>query len=96
MVEMSEQRFIPPCVGTMGTGRAPTLEVHWSSCMGLKGASKKQHYERSSKGGRIAHETGAARQWTVEEAREAGRQGGIAAAAARRKRPILPPGSRSG
>jgi general stress protein YciG len=34
--------------------------------------------EIASKGGRAAHEKGAAHQWTVDEARSAGRKGGYA------------------
>lgn len=37
------------------------------------------------KGGKIAHERGTAHEWTSEEAREAGRKGGLARAAARRQ-----------
>ena len=32
----------------------------------------------ASKGGKAAHEKGTAHEWTAEEAREAGRKGGIA------------------
>jgi general stress protein YciG len=34
--------------------------------------------EIASKGGRVAHEKGAAHEWTVDEARLAGRKGGYA------------------
>jgi general stress protein YciG len=34
--------------------------------------------EIASKGGRVAHEKGRAHQWSREEAREAGRKGGLA------------------
>jgi len=34
--------------------------------------------EIASKGGRVAHEKGRAHQWSAEEAREAGRKGGLA------------------
>jgi general stress protein YciG len=34
--------------------------------------------EIASKGGRAAHEKGTAHEWTSEEAREAGRKGGMA------------------
>jgi general stress protein YciG len=37
----------------------------------------KQH-EIASKGGRAAHQKGTAHEWTSEEAREAGRKGGLA------------------
>jgi hypothetical protein len=60
--------------------------------MGFKGANKREHRERSSKGGTAAHEAGTARRWSPEEAREAGRK----AAAERKRAPILPPGTRSG
>jgi len=32
----------------------------------------------ASKGGKAAHEKGTAHEWTVEQAREAGRKGGLA------------------
>lgn len=41
----------------------------------------------SSKGGKAAHRYGNAHEYTVEEAREAGRKGGAASAAARRLSP---------
>lgn len=34
--------------------------------------------EIASRGGRAAHERGTAHQWTAEEARDAGRRGGLA------------------
>jgi general stress protein YciG len=40
----------------------------------------------ASKGGRAAHEQGSAHEWTVDEARAAGRKGGLASAAKRRER----------
>lgn len=43
--------------------------------------SPEKHREIASKGGRVAHEKGTARQWTSEEAKEAGRKGGLATAA---------------
>ena len=42
--------------------------------------------EIASKGGRTAHEKGVAHEWTPEQAREAGRKGGMAS----RKRRVLP------
>jgi general stress protein YciG len=43
-------------------------------------ASMDRHKQRelASKGGRVAHEKGRAHQWSPEEAREAGRKGGLA------------------
>ena len=46
--------------------------------------------ELASKGGRTAHQKGTAHEWTVEEAREAGRKGGIESWR-RRKELGLPP-----
>jgi general stress protein YciG len=40
--------------------------------------SPQKQREIASKGGRMAHEKGAAHEWTVDEAREAGRKGGSA------------------
>ena len=38
--------------------------------------SPEKQREIASKGGRMAHQKGAAHKWTVAEAREAGRKGG--------------------
>lgn len=42
--------------------------------------------EIASKGGKAAHQKGTAHEWTSEEAREAGRKGGIASHQRRRER----------
>jgi general stress protein YciG len=42
--------------------------------------------EIASKGGKAAHQKGTAHEWTSEEAREAGRKGGLASHAKRRQR----------
>ena len=52
-------------------------------------ATEKQR-EIASKGGRAAHAKGTAREWSVEEARSAGRKGGLASRGGRGK--ILPVG----
>jgi hypothetical protein len=39
----------------------------------------------ASKGGRAAHAKGTAHEWSSDEAREAGRKGGLAAAKSRRR-----------
>ena len=41
--------------------------------------------EIASKGGKAAHQKGTAHEWTSEEARDAGRKGGIASHARRRE-----------
>ncbi len=45
---------------------------------GFGSMSPEKQREIASKGGRAAHEQGTAHEWTVEEAREAGRKGGLA------------------
>jgi uncharacterized protein len=41
--------------------------------------------EIASKGGRIAHQKGVGHEWTTEEAREAGRKGGLASRGGRKR-----------
>lgn len=48
--------------------------------------SKAKQREIASKGGKAAHEKGTAHEWTPEEAREAGRKGGMVAGARNRER----------
>jgi general stress protein YciG len=45
---------------------------------GFASMSPEKQREIASKGGRAAHEKGAAHEWTVDEARSAGRKGGYA------------------
>ena len=45
---------------------------------GFAAMSPEKQREIASKGGRVAHEKGAAHKWTTDEAREAGRKGGTA------------------
>lgn len=45
---------------------------------GFASMDKEQQREIASKGGKAAHESGKAHQWTSETAREAGRKGGKA------------------
>jgi general stress protein YciG len=46
---------------------------------GFASMERKKQREIASKGGRAAHAKGTAHEWTSEEAREAGRKGGMAA-----------------
>jgi general stress protein YciG len=70
---------------------------------GFASMDRNKQREIASKGGKAAHQKGRAHEWTSEEAREAGRRGGIASH--RRKQegvepridvPGLPSGSASG
>lgn len=54
---------------------------------GFASMSKDKQREIASKGGKAAHKKGSAYEWTSDEAREAGRKGGLATAA-RGKRTI--------
>lgn len=51
---------------------------HVRSRRGFAAMSPEKQREIASKGGRVAHQKGAAHQWTADEAREAGRKGGSA------------------
>ena len=48
--------------------------------MGFERLTPERRREISSRGGRAAHAVGKAHRFTVEEAREAGRKGGLASA----------------
>src|SRR5688572_4047703 len=54
---------------------------------GFASMDRTKQREIASKGGRAAHEKGTAHEWTSEQAREAGRKGGLASH--RRKEQIL-------
>jgi general stress protein YciG len=65
---------------------------------GFASMDRNKQRDIASKGGKAAHQKGRAHEWTSEEAREAGRRGGIASH--RRKQegemPIVEPGHPSG
>jgi len=52
---------------------------------GFHSLSLRERHEVSSKGGRAAHKKKTCHEWTVEEAREAGRRGGKKTQAKRRR-----------
>ena len=45
---------------------------------GFASMEREKQRQIASKGGRAAHESGTAHEWTSDEAREAGRKGGVA------------------
>ena len=53
---------------------------------GFASMDRSKQKEIASKGGKAAHKKGTAHEWTSEEAREAGRKGGIASHQRRRAR----------
>jgi general stress protein YciG len=55
---------------------------------GFASMDRTKQREIASKGGRAAHTKGTAHEWTSEEAREAGRKGGLASRRARSEQVI--------
>lgn len=58
---------------------------------GFASMSREQRKEIASKGGRMAHEKGTAHEWTSEEAKAAGRKGGLASRGGRGRGPVAEP-----
>jgi general stress protein YciG len=52
--------------------------------------SPEKQREIASKGGRAAHQKGTAHEWSSDEARDAGRKGGMASRGGRGKLPVSP------
>ena len=61
---------------------------------GFASMDRAKQREIASKGGKAAHQKGTAHEWTSEEARDAGRKGGIASH--RRRREMMQQGSGEG
>lgn len=59
---------------------------------GFASMDRSKQREIASKGGKAAHEKGTAHEWTSEEAREAGRKGGMASHRRRQGTPDGEPG----
>src|SRR6188768_2251047 len=57
---------------------------------GFASMERNKQREIASKGGKAAHQKGTAHEWTSEEAREAGRKGGMASH--RRRKEMMEPG----
>jgi general stress protein YciG len=58
---------------------------------GFASMDRAKQREIASKGGKAAHQKGTAHEWTSEEARDAGRKGGIASHQRRREQTDAPP-----
>ena len=58
---------------------------------GFASMDRAKQREIASKGGKAAHQKGTAHEWTSEEAREAGRKGGMASH--RRRKQMMDPGA---
>ena len=63
---------------------------------GFASMDRAKQREIASKGGKAAHQKGTAHEWTSEEAREAGRKGGMASHRRRKEMMDQPEGSTSG
>jgi len=63
---------------------------------GFASMDRNKQREIASKGGRAAHQKGTAHEWTTEEAREAGRKGGMVSGGRRRAREQAAQQNRSG
>jgi uncharacterized protein len=59
---------------------------------GFASMSMEKQREIASKGGRAAHAKGTAHEWSSDEARQAGRKGGMASRGGRGKLPSPPEG----
>lgn len=59
---------------------------------GFASMDRAKQREIASKGGKAAHQKGTAHEWTSEEARDAGRKGGIASHRRRREQSTTEPG----
>ena len=57
---------------------------------GFASMSPEKQREIASKGGRAAHQKGTAHEWSSDEARDAGRKGGMASRGGRGKLPVAP------
>ena len=56
---------------------------------GFASMSPEKQRDIASKGGRAAHQKGTAHEWSSDEAREAGRKGGMASRGGRGKLPVV-------
>jgi general stress protein YciG len=63
---------------------------------GFASMDRAKQREIASKGGKAAHQKGTAHEWTSEEARDAGRKGGIASHRRRREQQVGPMDGSSG
>ena len=65
--------------GVLGVGARPSGEVTVATeDRGFASMERNRQREIASKGGKAAHQKGTAHEWTSEEARAAGRKGGMA------------------
>ena len=63
---------------------------------GFASMDRSKQRDIASKGGKAAHQKGTAHEWTSEEAREAGRKGGMASHRRKQEQQQTPDGDSSG
>lgn len=74
--------------GLSPRAREGTVEEIRKQRKGFAGMSAEKQREIAAKGGRAAHQKGTAHEWSSDEAREAGRKGGMASRGGRGKLPV--------
>src|SRR3979409_1692974 len=67
-------RLQPECLDTLSTEEDQVAKED----RGFASMDRSKQRDIASKGGKAAHQKGTAHEWTSEEAREAGRKGGMA------------------
>ena len=69
--------FFPPCTQMLKYFRMAGGHMTGKSRRGFASMDPARQKEIASKGGRAAHEKGTAHEWSSDEARNAGRKGGV-------------------
>ena len=77
------------CLAITRKRRECTVNETRKERRGFASMSPEKQREIASKGGRAAHQKGTAHEWSSDEAREAGRKGGMASRGGRGKLPDI-------
>ena len=96
MVRRLQPEYFATSHGAQSPGTRECLGVEGTVAKedrGFASMDRNKQREIASKGGKAAHQKGTAHEWTSEEAREAGRKGGMASH--RRKQQQQQPGDES-
>src|SRR3954464_12692674 len=84
-------RLQPECLDTLSARRIQVAKED----RGFASMDRSKQRDIASKGGKAAHQKGTAHEWTSEEAREAGRKGGMASHRRKQEQQQSPNGSAS-
>jgi general stress protein YciG len=85
-------RLQPECLNTLSIQEGHVAKED----RGFASMDRSKQRDIASKGGKAAHQKGTAHEWTSEEAREAGRKGGMASHRRKQEQQQTPDGSASG